>query len=124
MGVEVNDSGIHRWRSQLRMHWTQGPYRADWTMRYLSRLSESCADANGFPICDDSVRDRNELEAVTYHDLQGGWQLSPGADLSVGVRNLFAQAPPACLSCSLNGYDASNYDLPGRFAYLQLAVDF
>lgn len=124
VGREVNDSGIHRWRSQLRFNWSQGPYRADWTVRYLSRLNESCADANGFPICDDSARDRNELEAVSYHDLQAGWQLPQGADLSVGVRNLFAQAPPACLSCSLNGYDASNYDLPGRFAYLQLAVDF
>jgi len=28
------------------------------------------------------------------------------------------------VSCSLNGYDASNYDLPGRFGYVSANIRF
>jgi len=28
------------------------------------------------------------------------------------------------VTCSLNGYDASNYDLPGQFGYLEARVGF
>jgi iron complex outermembrane receptor protein len=44
--------------------------------------------------------------------------------VSGGINNLFAKAPPYCLSCSLNGYDASTYDLPGRFYYLEANLKF
>ena len=46
------------------------------------------------------------------------------AVLSAGINNVFAKDPPVCLSCSLNGYDASNYDLPKRFVYMQAALKF
>jgi iron complex outermembrane receptor protein len=29
-----------------------------------------------------------------------------------------------CVSCSLNGYDASTYDLPGRFWYVEASLKF
>ncbi|WP_343223823.1 hypothetical protein [Metallibacterium sp.] len=44
--------------------------------------------------------------------------------LNAGINNLFGKEPPVCLSCSLNGYDASNYDLPGRFTYIQANLKF
>ena len=97
------------------------------TIRYIDELRESCAGANGFEICDDSVNDVNNLEAMTYHDLQVSWQSSAlldGLRLSVGVNNLTGEDPPICLSCSLNGYDASTYDLPGRFWYARMGIDF
>ena len=28
--------------------------------------------------------------------------------------------PPECYSCALNGFDATLYDVPGRFVYLRL----
>ena len=44
--------------------------------------------------------------------------------LAAGVNNLFEKDPPLCLSCSLNGLDASHYDVPGRFWYVKLDVGF
>jgi iron complex outermembrane receptor protein len=54
------------------------------------------------------------------------WQtgLLKGLELVGGVNNLGDKEPPACLSCSLNGYDASTYDLPGRFWYVRANMKF
>jgi hypothetical protein len=46
------------------------------------------------------------------------------ATISGGINNVLDQDPPECLSCSLNGYDASLYDLPGQFGYVEASVGF
>ena len=46
------------------------------------------------------------------------------ATVKTHINNLFAKDAPVCLSCSLNGYDASTYDLPGRFTYIEANVKF
>jgi len=40
------------------------------------------------------------------------------------VNNLFGKDPPICLTCSLNGYDASTYDLMGQFMYVRASLKF
>lgn len=41
------------------------------------------------------------------------------------MNNVFEKEPPICLSCTLNGYDASLYDIPGgRFWYVRAEVQF
>ncbi|KPN17192.1 TonB-dependent receptor [Xanthomonas sp. Mitacek01] len=126
-GVEVNNSAIPEWSGTLVTDWTRGPWSLAWTVRYIDSLVESCGGANGFPICDDSDNDVNTLGATTYHDLQLSWRNTAwldGVRVSLGVNNLTGKEPPVCLSCSLNGYDASTYDLPGRFLYARLGIDF
>jgi iron complex outermembrane receptor protein len=62
-----------------------------------------------------------------YDDLQASYKLPKNlldASVSLGVNNVFDQGAPVCLSCSLNGYDASNYDLPGRYVYAETTVKF
>jgi iron complex outermembrane receptor protein len=44
--------------------------------------------------------------------------------ISGGINNIFDKDAPVCISCSLNGYDASTYDLPGRFTYIEASVKF
>jgi iron complex outermembrane receptor protein len=68
----------------------------------------------------------HHLGAVTYNDIRASWKVPVSTPFSVsaGVNNLFAKDPPICLSCSLNGYDASNYDLPGRFYYIEASFKF
>jgi iron complex outermembrane receptor protein len=129
-GVEVNDSGIPEWTSNLRLDWRYGDWSAAWTVRHLSDLRESCGDAASFDVCsdpDDPNGASNSLSSTTYNDVQVGWG-SPfgveGLKLTAGVTNLFDEDPPICLSCSLNGYDASNYDVPGRFWYVQARYKF
>jgi len=113
--------------------WGLSDWSASWTVRYLSRLIEDCGSAAGFPICDhpdDTFGGRTNgthyLGATTYHDARVTWKVPIKYDFSIsaGINNLFGKDPPICLSCSLNGYDASNYDLPGRFSYVEASIKF
>lgn len=133
VGIEVNDSAIPRLASNLNLGWTRGAWMVDYTMRYRSGLKENCAGAAGFPICnhpDEITPNRpdgtHDLSAVSYSDLRASWKVPVALDLTLtaGINNLFNKAPPVCVSCSLNGYDASTYDLPSRFTYLQANVKF
>jgi len=138
-GVETNDSGIPRLRSTLRLSWALADWNFGYTFRYLSGLKEDCAGAAGFPSCRENVNSAgsnvaptrpdgtNILGAVTYQDVRASWktpiEMFP-LTVSAGVNNLWAKDPPVCVSCSLNGYDASNYDLPGRFWYVEANIKF
>ena len=126
VGIETNDSGIPRWRSTLRLNWGWQAWTASYALRYISALTEECGDAVDFPTCSNPSASTNRLEAVVYQDIQGSWKLPLALDakLSAGINNLFDQDAPVCLSCSLNGYDASVYDLPGQMAYLEATVHF
>ncbi|MEN5207168.1 TonB-dependent receptor [Stenotrophomonas terrae] len=126
-GIEVSDSAIPEWSSTFTTNWDYQNWNVNWTMRYIDRLRESCAGANGFAICTDSVADQHWLGATTYHDAQISWRTDAwmkGVKLAVGVNNVFDKNPPICLSCTLNGYDPGTYDLPGRYTYAKLSLDF
>jgi len=131
VGIEVHDSGIARIRSTLRANWTLGDWTAGWAVRYISALTEDCAGAGGFPICGGAPSAQfpdgsNRLGGTAYQDVRASWKVPVSTPLTVsgGVNNVFAKDPPICLSCSLNGYDASNYDLPGRFWYVEASLKF
>jgi iron complex outermembrane receptor protein len=132
VGVEVADSGIPRIRSMLRLGWALGDWNAAWTLRYLSGLREDCAGGAGFAVCRDPTPSAqfpdgsNTLGATVYNDVRASWKLpvSIPVTISGGINNVLNRNPPYCLSCSLNGYDASNYDLPGRFYYLEASIRF
>ncbi len=127
VGVEVNDSGIPELTSNLILDWKYGDWFGSWTMRHLSDLTEDCGAAATFAVCDNPAAGTNRLGSTTFHDLQLGWVrvLGEDLDLTFGVSNLFQKEPPICLSCTLNGYDASNYDIPGgRFWYLRAVSRF
>lgn len=138
VAVEAGDSGIPRIRSTFNVNWALAGWSARWTVRYLSSLKEDCGAAAGFPICADNVNaaesniapnrpnGTNRLGATTYHDVRASWKVPVKLNLvlSAGINNVFAKDAPICLSCSLNGYDASNYDLPGRFSYIEANIKF
>ena len=126
-GIEINNSAIPELTSTLSAVWRRGDWSAGWTARYIDRLTESCGGANGFDICDDSANDVNALGSTTYHDAQVAWAsdaVLKDFRITLGVNNVFAKDPPICLSCSLNGYDAATYDLPGRFWYARVGFGF
>jgi len=131
VGFEVTDSGIARLRSTLHLNWAVADWSATWSMRYISDLTEDCGAGAGFPVCNGPVTAQtadgsHHLGAVTYHDIRASWKVpvSTPFTVSAGINNMFAKDPPVCLSCSLNGYDASNYDLPGRFWYVEASLKF
>jgi iron complex outermembrane receptor protein len=127
VGVEVTDSAIPDWTSNMVLDWKLSNWNASWTVRHISKLRESCGDAVDFPVCSDPAAGTNRLPATTYNDVQLGYKFDwmKGLQLTTGVNNVFDKDPPICLSCSLNGYDASTYDIPGgRFWYVRADLRF
>lgn len=126
-GIEVNDSAIPEWTSTATLDWKRDAWSGAWTVRHISDLTENCGDAVDFAVCSSPDTGTNDLPDTTYVDVQLGYKfdLLQGLQLTAGVNNLFDQDPPICLSCSLNGYDASTYDIPGgRFWYLRADLRF
>lgn len=126
VGKEVADSGIPRWRSTFRLNWKLQAYSASYALRYISALTEKCGDAVDFDVCGNQAAATNKLDAVFYSDVQASYTLPTAlkTTVSAGINNLFDKDPPTCVSCSLNGYDASVYDVPGRFGYVEATFRF
>ncbi|HJQ57495.1 MAG TPA: TonB-dependent receptor, partial [Vineibacter sp.] len=124
-GVEVNDSGIPEWTSNATLDWNNGPWTASWTIRHISDMTEVCLAADPALHCNDPTGATNHLDDISYHDVQVGYRFNwmKGLQLSAGINNVFDKDPPICTSCSLNGYDASTYDIPGG-KYWYIRADF
>ena len=139
-GIERNDSGIPEWKSVLTLGLNQDDWGLSWTVRYVDSLTEDCTDfldgtsdsLTALGLCSnpntaDESMSKNELSSRVYNDLQ--FSYFPDVDgmdmeLNVGVNNFLDEEPPACYSCSLNGYDPSVYDPEGVFAYASIKLKF
>lgn len=85
-----------------------GGFNASVTGRYIAAVVEG----NG-----------NRLGSTFYTDFQIGWTpnfLDRRFGITLGVNNLFDVDPPACISCGLNNFDPTTYDVPGQFGYIRL----
>ncbi|MDQ3494923.1 MAG: TonB-dependent receptor [Pseudomonadota bacterium] len=124
VGVEVNDSAIPEFTSTAILAWKRGPWNASFTSRHIGDLKEACPSP--LLACSEPGRS-NRLGSVTYHDVQVSWNTEwmRGLELTVGANNVFGKEPPPCLTCSLNGYDASTYDVHGGgFYYVRAGLRF
>ncbi len=133
VGLELNNSAIPRLTSNLDLGWSYKAWDVSYKFRYISALREDCASAAGYAICNHPneitparPNGTHYLGAVTYQDVRATWKLPISLDMTVtaGVNNVWDKKPPICVSCSLNGYDASTYDTPSRFMYVQASVKF
>ncbi len=104
------DQTYPHFKGLATIDWAIGPVAASVTGRYIDNVQEIAAV--------------NELKSRLYGDVQlafrPAWMDSKMA-LTFGVNNVFDKDPPACFSCSLNNYDPTTYDIPGRFGYLRLS---
>ena len=83
------------------------------TGRYIKGVTES---HNG-----------NRLGSRFYTDVQGRWTptfMNNMVELALGVNNVFDKDPPGCISCAINNFDPTTYDVPGRYYYARLGVKF
>ncbi len=140
LGVEENDRGIAEFQSNLILVWQWHNWSASWTVRFIDNMTESCSDfrdntalsLTNFGLCsnpdfDDNANSTNKLDSRYYNDFQVSYDFDLGDYgllLTGGVNNLLDKDPPICLSCSLNGFDASNHDLPGQFWYFRGTLSF
>ena len=128
VGIEVSDSAIPDWQTNLALGWSLGDWSVNWTSRYISAVDEYCSNVPvpEAPGCMGGV-EKNTLGSTTFHDMQVNWSdafAMEGLKFSLGVNNVFDKEPPVCLTCSLNGYDAGTYDLPGSFWYVRADYRF
>jgi len=118
-GIEVSDSAIPKLQANLVLGWSRGAWDVNFTTRYIDKVKEYCGNAlvADVPGCDGGET-FHQLGSTIYNDVQVAWTKAFNVEnfkLSLGVNNLFDEDPPICYTCSLNGYDAGTYDLPGMF---------
>jgi iron complex outermembrane receptor protein len=91
--------------------WNWNMFGATLTGRYIKSVIEN---QNG-----------NKMNSRLYVDAQArftpSW-LSNGLGFAIGVNNLFDKDPPGCISCGLNNFDPTTYDVPGRYYYARVNV--
>ena len=104
------DQAFPKWKSIGIVDWEGNGFGATLTGRYIKSVTESQND--------------NKLNARFYTDVQLRWMPDFLKDLAfaIGVNNLFDKDPPACISCALNNYDPTTYDVPGRYYYARASV--
>ncbi len=124
-GIEVSDSGIPNWNSNLYTTFNVRDWKITWGTRFIGGLTENCADfLIGQGLCSDEAAGTNSLGGTAYHDLQVIFPEWNTVQFELGVNNITDKQPPTCFSCSLNGYDPSNYDGEGQFGYVRATVKF
>jgi iron complex outermembrane receptor protein len=67
----------------------------------------------------------NKLNSRFYTDLQLRFFAPSFVDnfgFALGVNNLFDKDPPGCISCGLNNFDPTTYDVPGRYMYARATL--
>ena len=104
------DQAYPKFKGQATLDWTIAWFRASVTGRYIDDVVE--------------IQNGTKLKSRLYGDFQ--LQLHPDwmdsrFTLTGGINNVFNSNPPACFSCSLNNYDPTTYDVPGRFGYIRLS---
>jgi iron complex outermembrane receptor protein len=127
-------SVFNRIKSNIGTNWQYGDWGATLTARYLSAVDEDCTVPVIFGnpgLCSDpDIEDPqfggapvNQLDDTWYFDLQGTWDAPWNGRVTAGVRNLFDEDPPLSFSNFANSFDP-NYEIPGRFWYVQYSQKF
>lgn len=120
---------LPRVRSNTQLTWTQDDISVNWIARFIKGTDENCnisADLND-ELCstplDDGSYD-NHLGSTTYHDVQAIYSFNDNLRFTVGINNLFDKDPAVSYSAFANSFDPTMYEIPGRFPYLRVSMDF
>jgi iron complex outermembrane receptor protein len=133
-----------RVRGLATLDWNLGPWTANWTTRYIGRITVGYANQclgpsaaefdgpDGTGPCDNYVGQDTGFAvqhygAVTYHNTSLGYNIEPlNAFVQVGIDNIFDKQPPLLyLNNVLNANtDVSTYDLAGRFYRASFTIKF
>ncbi|HET7369274.1 MAG TPA: TonB-dependent receptor [Gammaproteobacteria bacterium] len=128
-------------KANLGITWSSGPWRASFTLHYISDLWEPhCSDARdgtkisltALGLCSDPNYDnnylsRNHLGSVVWDDVRAQYEFRPiNTTLAFGIRNLFNKKPPhQARPIEDIAFDPTEYQfLIGRFFYLSATVRF
>ncbi|MEN5288305.1 TonB-dependent receptor [Stenotrophomonas lactitubi] len=117
-----------RIRSNLYVDWTYGDFGVNYGLRYKSGMREECPfdaieEPETFAYCSDGANGENYIGATTYHDIQVRYNTPWKGTIMLGLNNAFDKQPPVSYSVRANMFDPQ-YDLPGRYMYMQYKQKF
>jgi iron complex outermembrane recepter protein len=111
-----------RWKGTAALGWKQGPLSANFDGRYVGPYKDY----------QDFVPNSNELGNFWVFDfniryeagnaLAGNNPWLSGTYVAMGAANLFDKTPP--FSYGVTSYDYAEYDIRGRFVYVQVGIKF
>ena len=106
------DQAFPKHKAIAILDWNGTAIGASLTGRYIKSVRETEAD-------------NNRLNTRLYTDVQMRFFAPSFADnfgFALGVNNLFDKDPPGCISCGLNNFDPTTYDVPGRYFYARATI--
>ncbi|MBP6797114.1 MAG: TonB-dependent receptor, partial [Luteimonas sp.] len=115
-----------RIRSNLLARWELGDWGATWASRFYSKQDEDCGTMVYYgwgELCSDEANEENRIGGTTYHDASVYWNSPWNAKVTIGVNNILDKDPPVSYSTFANSFDPQ-YEVPGRFLYLQYNQKF
>lgn len=126
-GDYLNQDPYWRVRGNLYVDWSFKDFGVNYGLRYKSGLKEECPfdaeeDPVAFGYCSDGA-EGNYIGATTYHDVQFRYATPWNGTIKLGVNNLWDKQPPTSYVVAYNMFDPQ-YDLPGRFYYMQYQQKF
>ncbi|MBD3826214.1 MULTISPECIES: TonB-dependent receptor [Stenotrophomonas] len=126
-GNYLNQDPYWRIRGNLYVDWSFKDFGVNYGLRYKSGMKEECPfdpdeDPVAFAYCSDGAAG-NYIGATTYHDIQFRYNTPWNGTINVGVNNLWDKQPPTSYVVAYNMFDPQ-YDLPGRYMYMQYKQKF
>lgn len=127
---------VPRVRSNISLDWTQGDWTASYLLRFIKGTTEVCNFGNSasqnaqeqllcsMPSAEVGGASFNRLGSMAYHDLSGSYQFTENVRVTLGVNNLFDTDPRVSYSTFANSFDPSMYEIPGRFVYGRISLEF
>tara|TARA_R110002126_G_scaffold33382_41_gene104616 strand:+ start:948 stop:3749 length:2802 start_codon:yes stop_codon:yes gene_type:complete len=127
---------IPRVRSNFSVDWALNDWTASYMVRFIKGTDEVCNFGNtaaqnaqeqllcSMPSAEVGGASRNHLGSMAYHDASVGYQLTDNVRVLLGVNNLFDTDPRVSYSTFANSFDPSMYEIPGRFVYGRISMQF
>ena len=102
--------GFPKYKSVGIIDWDLGGFGASLTGRYVSKLRETGAPT---------------LKSRFFMDVQGRWTPTFWDErfgFALGVNNVLDTRIPGCVTCEINNFDPTVYDVPGRYFYARISA--
>lgn len=102
------------WKGQASLTWSLGSWNALWRGRYIGDTTDVANTVKGA-----------KTDSIFYNDLEAGYVFNTfETAVSIGVSNVFDEAPPASYANAPINYDIYTYDARGRYMYARVSAKF
>ncbi len=108
---------LPKWKANTGIFWSFKQVEFNYSINYVSSVRENIPFTDG---------ERREIDSWLTHDAQFSYKAGQRHQLklSLGIDNIWNEAPPFAASAFNDNYDARTYDIKGQFVYGTLLYSF